>query len=298
MFKSLYFWLVCALLPITVGVRTWQLTYSVDADGFYLPEHQSIGTVLGLICLGVVAVLLVAGRYLLKQQVPTVAPQKRYAVGVAAMVLALCCVVQTAILAGQTTSMIQLLPCLATMIGFTLIGAFHLQRKTLPFGVTVIPVLSEFVRLVLNYANFNGLVKVSAQIVEILLLCSFLLFCMGLCRGYSGIQSARGLAWCMGAGSGVAVFGAMASLPPMIAKGTLTSFGIFAFGTAVFALTFMATLTFGKSNEAPACEIRETNAEIPIEEEPEPIADDGQIELVHEEQPAPSQEDIESFEEE
>ncbi len=300
MLKRVYFWVVCLLCPLAIGVRTWQLSGQIDSDGFYLPTHVAMGDVLGIICLVAALLILVVGRYVLPKQLPAAAPQKSTVIGAAAMVLALCCVVQTALLAGQTTSMTVLLPCFAALLGFTLIGAFHLQRKKVPFAVTVIPVAGEFVRLVFSYANFNGVTHVSGQVLEILLLCAFLLFCMGLCRGYSGIHSVRGLSLAMGAGSCTLLFGGMVGLSPLLANGTMTALSIFALGIMVFSAAFMATLVFGKpsvAEETPDTDAQPASAESNEQQEPQ--------EECHPQEEAETtapatfdfQQDIESFEE-
>ena len=303
MLKRVYFWVVCLLCPLAIGVRTWQLSTQIDADGFYFPTHVAMGDALGILCLVAAALLLIVGRYVLPKQLPTAAPQKNNVIGVTAMILALCCVVQTALLAGQTTSLTVLLPCFAALLGFTLIGAFHLQRKNVPFVVTVIPVVGEFVRLVFSYANFNGVTQVSEQVLEILLLCSFLLFCMGICRGYSGIQAERGLGWTMGAGSCTLLFGGMVGVSPLLANGTMTALSIFALGIMVFSAAFMASLVFGTpcvAEEAVDSDAQPVPAESNEQQEPQAEGqpqEKAEATEVIASAPLDFQQDVESFEE-
>lgn len=237
--------LFCAVLlgslPVAAVVRTWQLTGAIDSVGFYVPQWESLCNVFGYLALALAALFILAGRFGLMQQVPKQAPEKSVVLGVAALVLAIACI-PAGVGDWMAYGVKMLIPSVATAVGFTVFAALQMQDRSIPFGITVIPVVSEFLRLILNYARFNGIARMSENVVQILFLCSFMAFCLACCRGYSGIQSQKGLAYAYGTGGCTALFGVLGSVPAWLSGKPFVPFSLFALAAALYAVTFVLVL--------------------------------------------------------
>lgn len=248
--------LFCAVLlgslPVAAVIRTWQMSTAVDSVGFYLPQYESVCNIFGYIALALAALFIVAGRFGLNKQVSEQAPEKSLVLGVAALLLAVSCI-PAGVGDWMTQGVKMLIPSVLTAVGFTVFAALQMQGRPVPFGVTVIPVVSEFARLVLNYARFNGIARISENVVHILFLCSFMAFCLACCRGYSGIQSQKGLAYAYGTGGCTALFGVLDSVPAWLAGKPFVPFSLLALAAAIYAVTFVLVMDWQKS-PIPAAE--------------------------------------------
>lgn len=245
-----YLYFLWIFLLLAVGVRTWQLAEALDESGFYLPEYLTFCNAAGYAALGVAVLLLIVGRYGLRQDSSCVPPCKSLPLGAASLILACSCVPQAVIDYSLSVTMtdrcLALLPCVLLAASFTVMGSYQFRGSTVPFGVTVLPVLSELLRLIVSYSQFNGITRLSENVIYILFLCSFLSFLLAHCRVYSGVAGKRGLSLAYGTGACTAVFGLCASVPHWVMGQNRYALSIVGFGAAVYAIAFLTVMAYQK----------------------------------------------------
>lgn len=286
--KRLYSIIVLTLLPISVAVRTWQLAKTVDAHGFFLSDYLTVCNLLCALGLAAAAFMLVAGRFFLKEM--NKRPVKHSPIlGIAALLLAISCIPSA--VTAIDTGLLSMLPSLLGAVSFTVIAALQIQGRTVPFVLSTVPVVGEFIRLILHYSQFNGIARISENVIRILFLCSFLGFCLACCRGYSGIFSDKGMKYAYGAGGCAALFGVLCSLPHWLSGGTITTFSVFALGAAIYAATFVTVSAWHQPpidepvqqpSEQPVVGIDEVPEEETVSAEQPPLPSEQAVENVNE----------------
>ncbi len=249
--KRLFAVLALCLVPLAVGVRIWQMAVAIDANGFYLPEVIKLCNGLDCALLALVVVMLLVGRFGIHSLSIDRLPQKRRSLGMVAMLVAIACI-PAGVSDWFAQGLLGLVPSVVTAVGFVLFAVYQIRGDKLPFLVSVIPVVGEFIRVLIHYARFNGISRVSQNVVCILFLCSFLAFCLACCRGYSGIDSQKGVGFAYGTAGCTVLFGALSSLPGWLVKmnyTAFTAFSVFALCVALYAAVFLVTLSGNGDDE-------------------------------------------------
>ncbi len=248
MFKRIYSYIVFVLVAVAAGLRTWQLSAAIDQSGFYFPQYETLCNILGYVFLGIVVVLILLGRYLLKPKAPVEFPKKNPLLGSACVLLTLACVLQgvSDYSSAQTDVMglFGFIACFATALSYGIIGISLLQGKTVSFGAAVLPVVSQLGYLILQYANFNGIAQISENIIFILFICSFLALVMSQCRLLSGVDSPKGLAFGYGTAAATALFGICVSVPHWIMGQNQFPISFMGFGAGIYALVVLYQLPY------------------------------------------------------
>lgn len=250
MLNRIYTIIAAIVIAIGTGLRTWQLAATIDKSGFYLPQYQTLCNTLGYVFLAIIIAFLVIGRLILKPKTTVVFPKKNLVLGGGGILLTAACVLQGILdySSAQSDSIgsFSFLCCFATALAFGIIGISLLQGKTIPFFAAALPVVSHLGYLILQYANFNGIAKISENLLYILFICAFLAFTLTQCRVFTKIDSAKGIAFGFGTAVATAFFGFCISLPHWIVgimgqKQFPVSFMGFAAG--VYALVYLFELT-------------------------------------------------------
>ncbi len=271
--KHRHFWIIAlCLTPVVCVLRTWQLFAAIDEAGFYKTTYETLCAVLGAAFLAVLAIVIAAARLgLAHTQAPGAEKKQSLWQGLAALALALCCIPQAAIdftaAANPTAALTGLIPSLILAVSFAVLAALRLGGKPVPFFITVLPVLSEFARLVMRYATFNGVSHVSESVIQILFMCSFLAFLLAHSRFYAGVAPLRGIAWAFGTGAATAVLGVCATLPHLVAGQNQHTLPFVGVGAAIYALTFMGVLARPVAKTAEP-EAQPVPADLPSMQEP------------------------------
>ncbi len=262
MLKRAYIYLATVMAAIATVVRTLELSFMIDEKGFYLESYATLCQVLEYFALAIIVGLLVVGRVWLKPANPVLFPKKNNPLGIGALVCTLTCVLQGvsdySVMSGNL-GLIALACGFVTALGFGIVGMSLLTNKTIPFAAATLPVVGQLAYLVVQYAGFNGLTKISENIVFVLFIASFLALTMCQCRLLSGIGSQKGMAFGYGSAAATALFGLCASLPHYITGNNRTSLTYISFGAGVYALLLLFQLPCfaEKSVEEPtqcACE--------------------------------------------
>ncbi len=267
-----YLFVLWVFLPIAVVLRTLQHQYAIDEAGFYREPWLTVSNWAGYALLLVVLAGLVVARWGCKWSSCCQLPQKNLLLGVGSLFVGVSCIPQViADLSSATTPAQQFFYTLFISlmgISFLSMGVCHLIGRPIPFLLTALPVVGQLFRLYNNYAHFNGVAKISENVITILFLCSFLVFLLSVCRLYSGLNFHKGRTWALGTGAAAAIFGMLSSVPHWFFGEGSPIGTIFSFGAALYALAVTAVLVFGK---APCCQPAQT--ELP-QEQPEalPIA--------------------------
>ena len=257
MLKKLFPYLVSLIAVIATGVRTWQLTTAIDQSGFYLEQYQVLCNAVGIAVIGLVVLLIVLGRIFLKPQGHVAFEKKNPVLGCAGLLLSIATILQGsadyATAETQTMGTLAFGCCLFAALGFAVIGVSFLQGKTAPFVSAALPVGAGLGCLVLQYANFNGISKISENVIFILFICSFLAFTLTQCRVITGINSPKGMAFGFGTAAATALFGLCVSVPHwgmvLVGTGELLSVSFLGFGAAVYALVYLFQLSLLEPKE-------------------------------------------------
>jgi hypothetical protein len=231
------------LLPIITLVRTRQLQTMIDSNGFYLPESTTLCNLLGYGLLGICLLFLLTGRFWLNRTA-TFTPSKRsISLAIGALGVFIFSMLQIPIdLADATTEnelLLAIMPSALLGICFLVLAVFTYLGRRIPFWVTVLPIVTEFIRLIEEYAHFNGIAQISESIVSTLFSCSFLCFCLCQCRVFSDLDQQKGIGWVLGTASTTAIFGCLVSLPHLLAGQNQHTLSLLGLGTAIYAIIFL-----------------------------------------------------------
>lgn len=267
--KRRYFlYLLWILLPLTAAARVWQLHTVVDTAGFYAGRYASLCTTIEYVLLAVfVAVILLARLGLPKGKENRLVqpPVKSIPLGIASLLLAVSCIPQVIAESRGITATgggwIGVLLTIVLAVSFTVISACQFTGKAVPFIVVLLPVITEFCRLVTHYAHFNGIAQISENMIHILFLCAFLAFLLSHCRIYAGENANRGIGWCYGCGFAAAVLGICSSLPHLLLLDGQQLLAPIHLGGGLYALIFLWVMAFRPkaSHSIPAESITEAS---------------------------------------
>lgn len=246
MFKRIFGFSALAFTLIATALRTWQLNSAIDKSGFYLPQYQTLCTVMEYAIIGIGLLFLAVGRLALAPKGEVAFPQKNPVLGGACLLLTLSCIFQgltdynTA--SSDVLGLLGFLACFVTALAFGIVGTCKFQGKTAPFAAAALPIVSQLVYLVLQYANFNGISQISENVLFILFICSFLGLVMSQGRLLSGVNPKKGAAWAYGTAALTALFGLMLSVPHWIMGQNQFPVSFMAFGAGVYALVLLLQL--------------------------------------------------------
>lgn len=262
MLKRAYIYLAAVLAVVAMVVRTLELSFMIDEKGFYLENYLTLCNLLEYFALAVIVGLLVVGRVCFKTANPIQFPKKDLPLGVGALVCTMTCVLQGvtdySVMSGNL-GLVALACGFATALGFGIVGMSVINGKTVPFAAACLPVVGQLAYLVVQYAGFNGITRMSESVIYVLFIASFLGLTMSQCRLLSGINPQKGLAYAYGSAAATAFFGLCASVPYYVAGNNHTTLSYVGFGAGIYALILLFQL--------PAME-KEAVKELPQEELP------------------------------
>ncbi len=249
-----------ALILIALLFRLWQVGYVIDDAGFYADRWESLCGWVDVVLWGGLFAFAFCGRFLLKAHPPRPI-KKNLWLGLGALAVSFFCLPQLytdfvanvdwdAIQRGATgaipyqLSLLYALPSALTAIGFVCIGAAQIRGRKIGYGVALLPVISELIRLVVAYTQYNGLSRVTENAVSILCMVSFLLFCLSLFwLWYQGNQT-KGVFGGFAFGSTTALFGLLNTLPHWVFGNNQLPLSYLGMGAAVYALVWMGVHAF------------------------------------------------------
>ncbi len=260
-----FFYILCVLLPVATALRAWQLAVTVEPSGFYSPAYVTLCTWLeaGLFCL--LAVYWLAARLALRKTAPAPAPGKPTAA--AALAVAVLCIPQGMsdwqATEGVLARGVLLAASICLAVSFVVLASYWFKAQTPPTFAFMAPVITELARLVVYYAGYNGIAKLSDNVFTVLFCCAFLCFLLASLRVFTLPDSPCGSL--VGAGAATAVLGAAVTLSHWFAgEGTLRTLGL---GGCLYAVTLLAHVAFrAKPGEAPTEDAERDDQ--PIKEKP------------------------------
>ncbi len=263
--------LTCLLTALALGVRLWQVGFVIDDFGFYAPSLNTLCTVIDLILLAAVVILGLLARFTLESS-PKAPKKQSLWLGIGSLTLAFFCLPQCYIdavtAADQKAMVLAVAPSVLTAVCFVMLAACQMRGQRPSYPVVLLPVIGELLRVVVIYTHFNGLSRVTENVVYILFLLSFLSFTMAHFRVYFAADRRKGMAGCYAYGLATAVFGLASTLPHWLMGNHQLPMSYFGFGAAVYALIFMAVNARPQTQEAlPA-----PSEELPTEAEEPPVA--------------------------
>lgn len=245
MLKRAYIYLAAVLTVVAMVVRTLELSFMIDEKGFYLENYLTLCHVLEIFALILVVGLLVVGRVCFKTAHSAGFPKKNVPLGAGALVCAMTCVLQAvtdySVMSGNL-GLIALICGFVTALGFGIVGMSLVNNKTVPFSAACLPVVGQLAYLVVQYAGFNGITRMSESVIYVLFIASFLGLTMSQCRLLSGVNSQKGLAYAYGSAAATAFFGLCASMPHYIAGNNHTPLTYITLGAGVYALVLLFQL--------------------------------------------------------
>ena len=253
--RSVIFYMFWPFLITLLSVRIWQVCVVIDQSGFYLPGYASLGNGLDLVFWGVVFALALIARLALKGGDPAPVLKSR-GLGIASLVLAVFCIPQALsdyqLAANQTAMVLGLLPSVLTAVSFVVMGSCRFAGKKIPFGASILPAASELVRVIWVYTHFNGISRISENVVYILFLVSFVSFCTCHCRVHFASDRRKGMNGCYAFGICTGVFGLLSTLPHWLFGHNVLPLSFLGMGAAVYAVAFMAVNATDKPVAEPA----------------------------------------------
>ncbi|MBQ6818596.1 MAG: hypothetical protein IJP35_03200 [Clostridia bacterium] len=263
--------LTCLLTALALGVRLWQVGFVIDDFGFYAASLNTLCTVIDLILLAAVVILGLLARFTLEKS-PKAPKKQSLWLGIGSLTLAFFCLPQCYLdavtAADQKAMVLAVAPSVLTAVCFVMLAACQMRGQRPSYPVVLLPVIGELLRVVVVYTHFNGLSRVTENVVYILFLLSFLLFTMAHFRVYFAADRRKGMAGCYAYGLATAVFGLASTLPHWLMGNHQLPMSYFGFGAAVYALIFMAVNARPQTQEAlPA-----PSEELPTEAEEPPVA--------------------------